>query len=269
MDRKSKGQPSEEDSYGVRRAPSRRIADELRERIRMGDLRPGMKLPSERMLATQFATARNTATAALMALQNEGLLDRRHGSGWYVREHRPLLRLGSNRYSHALREETGLSPYRAEVTKQGRVPRVDCTSITRTQPPSDVAERLGVSVDQRSVTRRENWYFADDEPVQVGTTYIPWTISKGSVLAKSAKMGKGSLYARFEDLGHTLTRIREEVTARMPTPEESQGLHVPDGVPVIEVLHTGIDQAGAPFEVTRFVMRADSNALDYNMPIES
>jgi GntR family transcriptional regulator len=43
---------------------------------------------------------------------------------------------------------------------------------------------------------------------------------------------------------------------------------VPDGVPVIVVLHTGFDQNNDPFEVTEFVMRADSNALDYNLPIE-
>jgi GntR family transcriptional regulator len=39
-------------------------------------------------------------------------------------------------------------------------------------------------------------------------------------------------------------------------------------VPIIEVLHTGIDQDGQPFEVTRFVMRADLNALDYDLPVE-
>jgi GntR family transcriptional regulator len=251
-----------------RLVPSRRIADDLRERIRQGEYQPGQQLPSERSLAASFSTARNTATAALSILQREGLVDRRHGSGWYVRQRRPLLRLGADRYSRARREQTGMSPFRAEVVEQGRVPRVDCTSITKVEPPADVTERLGVSPTTKSVVRRENWYFADEEPVQVGITYIPWEIAKGSVLAKSAAMGRGSLYARFEELGHSLTRIREEVTARMPTPEESRDLRIPDGVPVIEVLHTGIDQDGKPFEVTRFVMRADSNALDYSMPVE-
>ncbi|NKY50979.1 UTRA domain-containing protein [Nocardia vermiculata] len=54
----------------------------------------------------------------------------------------------------------------------------------------------------------------------------------------------------------------------MPLPEESSGLDIPDGVPVIDVLHTGIDQHGHPFEVTHFVMRADFNGLDYNVPVE-
>ena len=251
-----------------RRPPSRRIADDLRAQISDGTFGAGNKLPSERDLAARYGTARNTAKEAIDILRREGLVVARHGAGAFVREHRPLLRLGSNRYSRTLRETTGLSPYRAEVAKQSRTARVDCTSITRVDAPADVAERLELPDENRSVTRRENWYYADDEPVQVGVTYIPWNISKNSVLATSANTGKGSIYGRFEDLGYVITRIREEISARMPTPEEVNGLAIPDGVPVLDVLHTGIDEQGRPFEVTRFVLRADLNGLDYNIPIE-
>ncbi len=248
--------------------PSRRVARLLRAAITTGALPPGSKLPSERVLAAEHEVARNTAREAVRLLADEGLVTAAHGKGVFVREKHRLMRFGSERYSHRMREETGLSPYRAEVAKQGRTARVDCTSIERVVPPADIAERLGVDPDSDSVVRRENWYYADEDPVQVGITYIPWEIAGGSVLATSAQMGKGSLYARFEDLGHPLTRIREEVSARMPTPEETRGLVIPDGVPVIDVLHTGIDHENRPFEVTRFVMRADFNGLDYNMPVE-
>lgn len=244
------------------------MASELRSAIASGDLPPGAKLPSERALAARYGVARNTAREAIRLLAEEGLVTAHHGKGVFVREKRRLLRFGSERYSHRLRKETGLSPYRAEVAKQGRTARVDCTSIERVRPPEDVAERLGVDPAEPSVVRRENWYYADDEPVQIGVTYIPWEIAEGSVLATSANMGKGSLYARFEELGHPITRIREEVSARMPTHEEAIGLSIPDGVPVVEVLHTGIDHLDRPFEVTRFVMRADLNGLDYTMPVE-
>jgi GntR family transcriptional regulator len=171
-----------------------------------------------------------------------------------------LLRFGNERYSKRIREQTGLSPYRAEVQKQGRVARVDCTSIERVQPPEDVAEKLGVDPDSKSVVRRENWYYADDEPMQVGVTFIPWEIAVGSVLAASANMGPGSLYARFEERGR---RHGQDVDAG-----GARWLGIPDGVPVIEVVHTGTDQDGRSFEVTKFVMRADYNGLDYTMPVE-
>lgn len=251
-----------------RTLPSRRLANELRGAVAAGDLPPGGRLPSERVLAEQHGVARNTAREAIRQLAEEGLVTAVHGKGVFVREKQRLLRFGSSRYSHRLREETGLSPYRAEVTRQGLTARVNCTSIERAVPPRDVADRLGVDPDEPSVVRRENWYYADDEPVQVGVTFIPWEIAAGSVLATSAQMGKGSLYARLEELGHPIARIREEVSARMPNPDEAERLSIPYGVPVIEVLHTGIDERGRPFEVTRFTMRADLNGLDYNMPVE-
>ncbi|AHH17606.1 transcriptional regulator, GntR family [Nocardia nova SH22a] len=247
---------------------SRQVANELRRAITSGELAPGDQLPSERALAESHGVARNTAREAIRILAEEGLVTARHGKGVFVRKPQRLLRFGSERYSNRVREETGLSPYRAEAAKQGRAARVECTSITRIAPPDDVASRLSLDPAVDTVVRRENWYYADDEPVQVGVTYIPWSIADGSVLATSAQMGKGSLYARFEDRGHRISRVREEISARMPSPEEVQGLEIPDGVPVVDVLHTGIDQNGKPFEVTHFVMRADSNGLDYNMPVE-
>jgi len=133
----------------------------------------------------------------------------------------------AGRYSRTLREATGVSPFRAEVAKQGRTARTECRSITRVVPPADVVERLDVDPDTDSVVRRENWYFADDEPVQLGITYAPWTDVADSAVGTSADLGHGSLYARFADLGHEIARVREEVTARMPTPEEIHGLDIP------------------------------------------
>jgi GntR family transcriptional regulator len=39
-------------------------------------------------------------------------------------------------------------------------------------------------------------------------------------------------------------------------------------VPVLDVLHTSVDQDGHAYELTRFVMRADMTGLVYNAPVE-
>jgi GntR family transcriptional regulator len=235
--------------------------------ITNGSYAAGDKLPSERSLAAQFKTARNTAREAIGILAVEGLVDPQHGRGVFVRSPTPMIRMGAGRYARGLRDETGLSPFRAEALRQGKEPRVDVPSITRIKPPPDVAERLGLGTTDR-VVERVNHYFADDEPVQIGITYIPWSIAAGSVLASKAKTGRGSIYGRLRELGHEITEIREEITARMPRPDEVTVLQLPIGVPVIELLHTGIDQAGQPFEITRFIIRADRNVLDYRITIE-
>ncbi|MGL4178581.1 MAG: GntR family transcriptional regulator [Dermatophilaceae bacterium] len=247
---------------------SRLLAHELRQQIARGDLGPGDRLPSERALAQEHGIARNTAREAVRLLTDEGLVTAEHGRGAFVRAVPRLMRFGQRRYSRKVREETGLSPFRAEVIAQGRVPDAVLHSIGRVVPPGYVAERLEVSADTKSVVERVNYYFVDGEPVQIGTTYIPWHIAEGTVLAKSGELGTGGIYARFEDQGYAITYTREEVIARMPTRDEARSLRMPGGVPLLVVTHTGLDEQHRPFEVTEFTMRADHTGLDYTMRVD-
>ncbi|MGW4180120.1 GntR family transcriptional regulator [Streptomyces rubiginosohelvolus] len=244
---------------------SRRIADTLRASIEQGELEAGQKLPSERALAEQYGAARNTAREAIRLLAEQGLVTAKHGRGVFVREPQRLFRFGSDRYSIANRK-TGLTPFRLEAKKQGKVPRIDVLSITREVPPPDVAERLQVPADSESVVHRENHYFADDEPVQIVSTYLRWEEAEGTLLMQ-AKSGPNGIYGRLEELGHVMTRVRDEISARMPSPEEARVLDLLPGVPVLEVLHTSLDQNSEPFEVSRYVHRADQTGLLYELPV--
>ena len=114
-------------------------------------------------------------------LADEGLVTAEHGRGVYVRTAQPLIRLGNDRYSPKYRY-TGLSPFLLECAKQGKTGRFEVLSIERVVPPAAVADRLGVSVKTRSVLRRENVFWADDDPVERVTTYVPWTIADGTGL---------------------------------------------------------------------------------------
>ena len=76
------------------------------------------------------------------------------------------------------------------------------------------------------------------------------------------------IHGVFEDQGHTMARLDDEISARMPTPDERERMHLPPGVPVIDVLHTSLDQDGVAYELTRFVLRADLSGLRYNVPVE-
>lgn len=244
----------------------RAIANALREAIASGQYQPGDKLPSERTLAERHGAARNTAREAIATLRREGLAAAEHGRGVFVRSSPRWMRFGRRRYSAAMRSTNELGPFGAEAVAQGRAPHVD-SRITRVGAPAEVAERLQVEPGA-PVVQRENWYFADDEPLQIGVTYAAWSLVEGTPLADSADLGPEGIYGQFSALGHVITRIREEVSARMPTREEAERMTIPDGVPVIELWHTGIGAENEPFEVTRFVMRADSTALDYEMPVD-
>ena len=59
------------------------IADRLREDI-AANFEVGKKLPSESELADKFSVSSMTIREALSALAQEGVLERRHGSGTYM-----------------------------------------------------------------------------------------------------------------------------------------------------------------------------------------
>jgi GntR family transcriptional regulator of arabinose operon len=61
----------------------------LRKAITGGEYQPGEKLPSEAGLVERFSTSRLTVQRALKELQHQDLIERRAGSGTYVRQIEP------------------------------------------------------------------------------------------------------------------------------------------------------------------------------------
>ena len=96
-------------------------------------------------------------------------------------------------------------------------------------------------------------------------SYIPADLAKGTLIA-DPNPGPGGIYARLEEQGHTLARFTEEVSARMPTPEETRVLSLPPGVPVFRLIRTAYDLDGRAVEVCDTIMAADAYQLAYELP---
>lgn len=64
----------------------RQIAEQLRALIAQGEFAPGTRLPAERDLARQLGVSRPSVREALIALEVEGWVEVRTGSGVYVQE---------------------------------------------------------------------------------------------------------------------------------------------------------------------------------------
>lgn len=62
----------------------RQIADQIAALIRRGEFKPGSRLPPERDLAKQLGVSRPSVREALIALEVEGFVEVRIGSGVYV-----------------------------------------------------------------------------------------------------------------------------------------------------------------------------------------
>jgi GntR family transcriptional regulator len=82
---------------------TRQIAAQIRAHCASGDLKPGDRLPSVRVLAAELAVNQNTILRVYERLTAEGLLERRHGDGTFVADHVPTDQMETQR--QLLREQ--------------------------------------------------------------------------------------------------------------------------------------------------------------------
>ena len=245
------------------RAVFRQIADHLRTAIEKGRLQPGEQLPSETQLMQHNEVARMTIRSALRLLIDEGLATAEHGRGVYVRSRPPVRRLASDRFAQRHRKE-GKAAFNAEAAQLGARPAVDMLTVTEGTPPADITELLRLREDADVVIRSRR-YLLDGKPVETAASYIPADLARGTPIS-DPNPGPGGIYARLEESGHTLERFTEEVSARMPTPEERRLLALPPGVPVFRLVRTAYDLDGRAVEVCDTIMSSEAYVLAYELP---
>jgi GntR family transcriptional regulator len=242
----------------------KQIADLLRGAILNGELVAGDRLPSEQELIDAHGVARGTIRQAVMLLRSEGLIEVEHGRGSFVRARPPVRRLGHDRFARRHWRE-GKAPYLADLEVEGRVPAVEMLEIGRSRAPQEVAELLGVEPGADVLVRRRR-YLADETPMQVASSYIPWSVAEGTQMTQ-VDSGPGGIYARLEEAGHRLKQFREDVAARMPTQDEARALQLGSGIPVIRLLRVAYDTEGLAVEVCDTIMAADRYVLSYELPV--
>lgn len=241
----------------------KQIADQLRAAIQSGDLEPGQQLPSEQELIETHGVARGTIRQAMNLLRSEGLVRTEHGRGSFVRDRPPVRRLAHDRFARRHRDR-GRGAYLAELEAEGRVPEVEVLEVRRVKASDSVAVWLQLAMGADVLVRRRR-YLADGEPMEVATSYVPWELAEGTLIAQP-DTGPGGIYARLEEGGHRLKRFSEEVTARMPTLAEIRALRLQPGVPVIRVVRVAYDTNEVPIEACDTVMAADRYTLSYELP---
>ena len=237
------------------------IADALRADIRSGHYPPGVALPSERKLMDRFGVTRATIRNALGQLRSEGLLTIERGAGAFVRRPSPVRRIvGPDRFLRKDRAK-GQAAYLAEMERERLRPEVEVIEVTRTKVPDDLGELMGLETGADVVIRHRR-YLASGEPLELATSYIPWVLAKGTAIAKR-DTGPGGIYARLEERGHVIADFEEQITARMPTPEERSQLQIPEGVPVFRIIRRAFDADRKVLELCDTIMPADRYVLTY------
>jgi len=177
-----------------------RIGREIIELIRAGELRPGMRVPSENELIQEYRISNTTARKALHEIEAEGWCTRIKGKGTFVRErkvHRSASRILSFTRNML---EAGFTPS-TKVLDARRVDQSCSTTIN--------GRRYVMSGPVWKIHRLR---FADEVPMMVEVRYISMRFCPGI----EAKDFTGSLYDIYEkDYGLHLVEIRQMLSTIM------------------------------------------------------
>ena len=142
-----------------------KIHDQIKKDIDEGSWKIGERLPSERDLAEEFEVSRMTLRQAISLLVEEGVLERRVGSGTFV---------SSTRVQEKMR---GTTSFTEIVKAQGKTPSSHLISYRRTIPNEQEVEKLGIKATE-NIIRMERVRYADQVPVVYEVASIPEKLSK-------------------------------------------------------------------------------------------
>jgi GntR family transcriptional repressor for pyruvate dehydrogenase complex len=118
------------------------VAHKVAEAIRTGEYPRGRRLPSERELAEQFGVSRPTVREAMIALEIQGFVQSRHGSGVYVTDKTPTIEAGA---------DLDIGPF--ELTEARRVIEGETCALAAISITTDeLAELEAILVDLASET---------------------------------------------------------------------------------------------------------------------
>ncbi|MFC9791352.1 GntR family transcriptional regulator [Streptomyces sp. NPDC057695] len=206
------------------------IAEDLRTQIATGDLKPGGRLPSEPKLATHYKVSTPTIRQALALLQAEGLIEKAHGKGNFVRA--PLRRI-------TYKGGVGL-PFAPGLQTTIRTTTVRARGHIRTllKVPSNTP-----------LTEFHCTTYEGETPRSVARIYIPRDLAPAAQLASSSWPG-----GRDADR----TKTQEAVTARLPAPEEATALRISPTRTVLTITRIALNSTGRVLEAALLALPSDA-----------
>jgi phosphonates metabolism transcriptional regulator PhnF len=211
----------------------REISRSIERRIGAGELVPGDKLPTEQDLSRQFMVNRHTVRRALADLQDKGVVESSQGRGSYVR-----LPTKPARLSRRPRFTEG-------VKRAGGTPRLKILKLeTR---PSDM--KTARALDLRPgdpIIYLERLRFVNERPSAL--SQHAFSLERFPTFIEMYRE-RGTITQTLTDNGvPDYTRKRTAISARLPTPQEADLLHLPRHVPLLLQRYLNIDGLGRPLE---------------------
>ncbi|SRR6266487_1320175 len=234
----------------------RQIAEDLREQIESGDLRPGAQLPTEIELREHYGNAsRNTVRDAIKWLTTRGLVVTQPGRGTFVVETITpfIVRLHTPLESKTFEEA---------VRQQGREPSVSQPRVEVQNADADVARELQIEKGSTVVIRHQQ-RFIDHSPSSLQTSYYPMEfVQLGAVaLIQATDIPTGASNYVADMLGIAQVGYRDRLLVRSPNAGEIRFFRLLNtGTELVVGTHrTAYGHGHKPIRYTVTVYPADRN----------
>lgn len=225
------------------------LASALRQRVIDGEWPPSTALPAETRLAAEHGVALGTLRRALDLLAEQGLIERHHGKGTFVRAGltgAPMLRF--------FRFGDG----------DGEVPRSRILARQSVVASAEVARRLGIARGD-PVLRLQRLRSLGEQPRLLEEIWLPLPLFSALLDIQPAGWGQ-LLYPFFvERCGVAVARVTDELVFSRLTAAQARALRLPAGHPGVTVTRQAYDLAGHCVELR--VTHGDAFAFHYSVTI--
>jgi len=225
------------------------LAQALRERIVAGEWPPGSALPAEQALAAEHGVALGTLRQAMALLAEQGLVERVHGRGTFVRTGlagAPMLRF--------FRFGDG----------SGEVPASRIVARHAVAAPAAVAHGLGLAPGAEALRLRRVRSLAG-VPRLVEDIWLPLPLFDALAVDDAATWGD-LLYPHFAlACGVHVHRAVDEISFGAFNAADARALRLPSGHPCATVRRRAFDLAGRCVEWR--TTRGDAHAFHYTVAI--
>ncbi|ACG62366.1 TPA: GntR family transcriptional regulator [Streptococcus equi subsp. zooepidemicus] len=194
----------------------------------------GSRLPSERDLAEHFEVSRMTLRQAITLLVEEGILERRVGSGTYVASHRVQERM------------RGTTSFTEIVNSQGRKPSSKLISYQRQLASDTEINQLHLE-ESDYVIRMERIRYADKVPLVYEVASIPEKFIKN---VKKTDITE-HFFQTLTSNGYEIGKSQQTIYAKIASERVASYLEVAKGHAILALTQVSFFTDGRPFEYVR------------------
>lgn len=212
----------------------------------------GQMLPSERELIDTYGVSRITVRRALAELEAEGYIYRVQGKGSFVKDEQHRQDLFS------------LTSCTQDIIRQGMSPSRQVIVSEVTLPNKMRQNELCLNDGDR-VFKLKRVYLADDEPINLTTTYLPYKYMEG---IERFDFSKTSLYDVLENKYNIkIKRAVRTIEAVSAHDEVARLLHVAENIPLLLfkcVIFGKVGGREVPIETFKCYYRSDRFSFSIN-----